>query len=195
MKKIIIRTIAIVLVFSFLLAGSILSNAGDSAAGTTTASAAATEVLDPVKLFPLTLTPEELLSVLADHEIEIILPDDPSSYYIIGEDGRLYDSTLYHFWYVCEGIEFVFCEEVIDDAKMSHFEVSGDRFATPEGIRIGDSRCKVIRTYRKIGILRDAKTEDGYYRFYFGGKRKRCGPLDSWKFYNDNLCTSYHYSG
>ena len=203
MKKTIIRVVAITII------ATVLAIPGASAASTKTTP---TEALDPVKLFPFTLTPEELLAVLAEQGIEIIYPvpnPEPGYYYEpgqIGEDGRRTDSTGALFWYECEGIMFVFFTY---SEKMSRIVVTGDRFVTPEGVRVGDSRNEVNETYctfhRIIGGIRerlelfsisgkvgyDAKTKDGYYRFSFGSDGKRCGPLDSWKFYNDRSFQNY----
>jgi len=182
MKKAIIRTVAILIIATLI--------AGPSASATSTT--AATEVHNPVALFPLTLTPEELLVVLKEHNIKI-LTDEPADY---GEDGRIYnyDSS---FWYQCEGISFSFTE----DEKMRYFNVKSDRFATPEGICVGDSRLKVTRKYgvidKLIGMILDffglffgkagydAKTKDGYYRFSLAAKIKYAGHWILGFFYKD----------
>jgi len=200
MKKTIIRIISIALLATLLAAP------GVSTASSTTAS---TEILNPVELFPLTLTPEELLVLLKEYEIKIIGPKPGDFGYELdrfGDDGRVYDGIYAHFFYRCEGIEFVF---YADNEKMKYFEVSGDKFATPKGIRVGDSRWTVIKKYgicSKLvgGILDffgiftgkagyDAKTKDGYYRFNFDGEKKKCdNPLDSWSFYNDRRIYSFN---
>jgi len=196
MKKTIIRAIAILVIATFIV------TPGAFAASTTATS---TEVLNPLELFPMSLTPKELLVVLKKQKMDII-PPDPNYYGIgqIGEDGRIYDGAIVHFWYECEGIKFVF---YADDEKMAYIIVTGDRFATPEGIRVGASRRDVNKTYGVCHKLRgclidalgffspvqgyDAKTKDGYYRFNFGDENKKCGsldsPLDSWSFYVDRI--------
>jgi len=132
-KKTIIRAIAIALVFSFFSISSI--SIGVSAASTTTAT---TELLNPIALFPFTITPEELLAVLKEHNIKIIYPDPNDwGYDPLSKDGRRihdhYGSFSYHF----EGINFLFSP----DEELQEFHVRSDIFATPEGVRVGDSRC------------------------------------------------------
>jgi len=190
MKKTIIRTVAI------LIIATVIAAPGTSAANTIAPTA--TETLNPLEMFPMTLTPEELLALLKDLEMEIIRPDDPTMYYEIDEDGRMHDGYGNYFWYKCEGILFWF---FADNEKMAYISVISDKFATPEGIRVGASRWTVNKKYgicSKLvgGILDffgiftgkagyDAKTKDGYYRFYYDGENKKCDPLDYWMFYVD----------
>jgi len=189
MKKTIIRAIAIAIIVVFITIPSA------SAASIT----APVETLNPLELFPMTLTPEELLVVLKEHEMEI-LPPGPYVYEV-GEDGRMYEGAGRYFWYKCEGFTFRF---FAGSEKMASIYVNSNKYATPEGIRVGDSRRDVFRTYGVCGKLignildfftrlfgkegYDAKTKDGYYRFYFDGENKKCdNPLVGWSFYVDRI--------
>ena len=126
------------------------------------------ETINPIAAFPLTMTPSEMLGKAEDLGFQLVIPNqdiDWTEQYGIQNpiyDGRSYNVTG-SFWYQYEEINFFFGT----DGKMKSISTESDLFATPEGIRVGDSMFKMLRTYGIFSVTKGLamKTKDGYYIF------------------------------
>jgi exopolysaccharide biosynthesis protein len=155
--------------------------------------------IQPVELFSLFSTPEELLSELRKNDVVIQDPYEDSRYNTESmgitnpiNDGRIYnhDQT---YWYSCEDINFFFNE----DGKMNGISTKSPRYLTNEGICVGDSKEKVMMTYgEKFFIDQEtfadgtksperygAQTVEGFYLFIFDEENR----LVFW-----NLCDQWY---
>ena len=125
------------------------------------------EAINPVKEFPFSMTPSELLAKAEALGLHIIDPYDDPEYEPWAEnpvrDGRR-DDSYGHFWYEYEeGIMFFFSE---GETFQSMSIIGRDMFETPKGVRVGDCMLKVIRKHgicvAVFGAIFQKKTKEGY---------------------------------
>ena len=144
------------------------------------------ETINPIATFPLTMTPSELLEKAKELGLKINVPYDNPDYSLEhwGIENPVYDGRWYNgsgsgsFSYRYDEINFFFTE----NGTMEGFSTKSDLFATPEGIRVGDSMLKMLRTYGISSITKGLaiKTKDGYY--IFRSDIKRANKIFFWSF-------------
>ena len=117
--------------------------------------------------FPIGMSPKDLLKALRKHGIEIDEPDQAHYEWLERSfefqegftpvhDGRWYEPVGAEFLYkarnfdLYSGLAFIFHDE--DNDQLSLACVRQPEYATPEGIRIGDSREKVAAVY-ELGTI------------------------------------------
>jgi len=148
-------------------------------AGFTVCVAAAPEKIRLTDHFSVDMTPSELLEKAEAIGLELIRPDDDDDFGIdFGDegpvrDGRRYQALDISFYYKFDGLLAYFTPS----GEFDNFHVTGDRFETAEGIRVGDSRAKVMKTYWKnmvtiFGVFAGAKTKSGFLGFSFNEKNE-----------------------